>query len=209
MKNQDFDQLAYARRIRRAGRAIHIPEDDGPARCIPSDALRVRQTGGVTENVAFDLGSGTGFKLNLVVTSRISGFAVSDIEIEPPWKQAYFYRLEDPLEVDGPASRYGFVGGTTLEYARELVINHRFKITKPFLAGESAEGFLLGVGSDPIPPKFSQGTMIPAFLVFYDQFERSYRAPVELWADRTTKNLGPRVRRKRRLFDKRDRIEQD
>ena len=41
MKNEGFDQLAYARRIRSAGRAIHIPEDDGEVRYIPSAALRV------------------------------------------------------------------------------------------------------------------------------------------------------------------------
>ena len=77
MKNEGFDQLAYARRIRSAGRPIHIPEDDGEARSLPSDALRVRQTGGVFESTAFDWGAGAGFKINLVVTSKISGFAVS------------------------------------------------------------------------------------------------------------------------------------
>lgn len=85
MKNEGFDQLAYARRIRSAGRPIHIPQDDGAVRSIPSDALRVRQTGGIIESTAFDWGAGTGFKINLVVTSKISGFAVSHIELEPPW----------------------------------------------------------------------------------------------------------------------------
>jgi hypothetical protein len=56
MKNEreGFDQLAYARRIRSAGRPIHIPQDDGETRCIPSEALRVRQTEGVIESTAFD-----------------------------------------------------------------------------------------------------------------------------------------------------------
>jgi hypothetical protein len=89
MKNKGFDQLAYARRIRSAGRLIDIPEDDGEARSIPSDALRVRQTGGVIESSAFDWGAGTGFKIYLIVTSNISGFAVSHIEFELPWKSTY------------------------------------------------------------------------------------------------------------------------
>ncbi len=56
MKNEGFDQLAYARRIRSAGRAIHIPVDDGEVRYIPSYALRVYQTGAIIESTAFDFG---------------------------------------------------------------------------------------------------------------------------------------------------------
>jgi hypothetical protein len=209
MKNEGFDQLAYARRIRSAGRPIHIPQDDGDVRGIPSDALRVRQTGGIIESTAFDWGAGTGFKINLVVTSKTSGFAVSHIELEPPWKQSYFCWLEDPVVIDGRSQCYRFVGNESLEFKRELVINHRLEVTRPFSAGESAKGFLLGFGYDPIPEKFSQGKMIPAFLILYDQFSRPYRVPIELWADRSTKNLRPRrssVRRKGKLLDKRDPI---
>jgi len=212
MKNEGFDQLAYARRIRRAGRLIHIPQDDGETRCIPSEALRVRQTGGVIESTAFDWGAGTGFKIYLVVTSNISGFAVSHIELELPWQQTYFYWLEDPLVIDGPSRFYRFGGMGGLEFKRELVINHRLEVTRPFSAGESAKGFLLGFGYDPIPAEFSQGKMIPAFVAIYDQSARSYRAPVELWADRTTRNLRPlrsSVRRKGGLLDKRDPIGRD
>jgi len=212
MKNEGFDQLAYARRIRRAGRLIHIPQDDGETRCIPSEALRVRQTGGVIESTAFDWGAGTGFKIYLVVTSNISGFAVSHIELELPWQQTYFYWLEDPLVIDGPSRFYRFGGMGGLEFKRELVINHRLEVTRPFSAGESAKGFLLGFGYDPIPAEFSQGKMIPAFVAIYDQSARPYRAPVELWADRTTRNLRPlrsSVRRKGGLLDKRDPIGRD
>ncbi|MFY9731448.1 MAG: hypothetical protein WB723_18540 [Candidatus Acidiferrales bacterium] len=206
MKSAAFDQLAYARRIRNAGRPIHIPTDDGEAPCIPSEDLRVRQTGGLIESTAFDWGGGTGFKIYLIITSRISGFAVSRVELELPWRQTYFQWLEDPLVIDGPSQRYRF-GDRSLEFKRELVINHRLQVTRPFSAGESAEGFLLGFGYDPIPARFSQGEMILAFLVLYDQFEHPYRAPVKLCTDRTTKDLRPRrssARRKGALLDKRD-----
>jgi hypothetical protein len=211
MKNAAFDQLSYARRIRDAGRPIHIPEDDGEAPSLPSDALRVRQTRGVMESAAFVWGAGTGFKIHLVVTSNISGFAVSHIELELPWKPGYFWWLEDPEVIDGPFRCYRFVGDATLDFPRSLVINHRLQVTRPFSAGESVEGFLLGTGCDPIPGEFSQGKMIPAFLVLYDQHARSYRAPIELWTDRTTKNLRRRssVRRKGGLLDKRDPIARD
>jgi hypothetical protein len=210
MKNAAFDQLAYARRIRNAGRPIHIPTDDGEAPCIPSEDLRVRQTGGLIESTAFEWGGGTGFKIYLIITSKISGFAVSHVELELPWRQTYFQWLEDPLVIDGPSQCYRF-GDRSLEFKRELVINHRLEVTRPFSAGESAKGFLLGFGYDPIPEKYSQGNLIPAFLVLYDQSSHPYRAPVELCVDRTTKNLRPRgssTRRKGALFDKRDPIGQ-
>jgi hypothetical protein len=210
MKNAAFDQLAYARRIRNAGRPIHIPADDGEAPCIPSEDLRVRQTGGLIESTAFDWGAGTGFKINLVVTSKVSGFAVSHIELEVPWKLTYFWWLEDPVVVDGPWRCYRFVGNEVLEFKRELVINHRLQVTRPFSAGESVEGFLLGIGCDPIPAEFCQGRTIPALLVLYDQFARPYRTSVDLWADRTTKNLRPRrssARRKGALLDERDLVD--
>jgi len=115
--------------------------------------------------------------------------------------------VEDPEVIDGLSRRYRLVGASTLDFPRDLVINHRLQVTRAFSAGESVEGFLLGFGCDPIPAEFSQGKMIRAFLVLYDQFARPYRAPVELWADRTTRNLSPvRSRAKRRggLLDKRD-----
>ena len=71
MKNEGFDQLAYARRIRSAGRAIHIPEDDGEVRYIPSYALRVYQTGGIIESTAFDLGAALDSKS---ISSSLRGY---------------------------------------------------------------------------------------------------------------------------------------
>jgi hypothetical protein len=151
------------------------------------------------------------FKIYLVVTSNIPGFAVSHIELELPWQQTYFYWLEDPRVIDGPSRCYRFFGNQSLEFERDLVLNHRLKVTQPFSAGESAEGFLLGLGFEPIPEVFTQGKMILAFVVIYDQFARKCRVPVKLWADRSTRNIRSKrsgARRKRGLFDKCDRITQ-
>jgi len=209
MKNEGFDQLAFARRIRRAGRPIHIPEDDGEVRYIPSYALRIYQTGAIIESTAFDLGAGTGFKINLVVTSRVSGFAVSHIELQLPWEQALVQWLEDPKVIDGPSSCYHFFGNTTLEFDRNLVLNHRLQLTQRFSAGESAEGFLLGLGSEPIPEEYHHGKMIPAFVVIYDQFARMCQVTIQLWADRSTTRIRPTrsdTMLKGKLLDKRDPI---
>jgi hypothetical protein len=99
MKKKLVDDLALARRIRAAGCSIPIAEDDGERRYIPTDGLRVYQTGGIIESTAFDWGGGTGFKIHLVITSNISNLAVSHFELELPWKQTYFQWLEDPLVI--------------------------------------------------------------------------------------------------------------
>jgi len=143
-----------------------------------------------------------------VVTSRVSGFAVSHIELELPWEHTHVQWLEDPKVIDGPSRCYRFFGNQTLEFERNLVLNHRLKMRQRFSAGESAEGFLLGLGSEPIPEEHPHGKMIPAFVVIYDQFARMCRVPVKLWADRTARNTRTAsARRKRGLFAKRDPID--
>jgi hypothetical protein len=82
--------------------------------------------------------------------------------------------------IDGPSRCYRFFGNQTLEFERNLVLNHRLKMTQRFSAGESAEGFLLGLGSEPIPEEHPHGKMIPAFVFIYDQFARMCRVPVKL-----------------------------
>ena len=205
MKNERFDQLAYARRIRHAGRPIHIPEDDGTRGCIPSDELRVRQTGGVHESAAFDCGAGTGVSIYLIITSLKSKIAISSAELTLPWEQPFFHWLEDPIVIDGLSKGYRFPDPKTPEFARDEVLNHRLDLTLPISSGESLKGFLLGFG-DPMPPEIRHGQPIPAFLILYDERGRVFRAPLELWADRSEKNHRPkRLPPKRKsIFDERD-----
>jgi hypothetical protein len=208
--NTQIDPLHRARRLRAAGCQIHIPEDDD-TRHIPSDGLRVYQTGGVIESSAFHWGGYTVYKINLVLTCGIAGLAVSHFELVLPWTKegSPVQWLEDPVVIDGPSRCYRFGGNEILEFERSLVLNHRLDVTRPFSLGESARGFLLGFEYDLIPEDFPHGKMIPAFLHLYDQFAREFRAPVKLWADRMNKKrqgteLG--IRRKRSLYDKRDKI---
>jgi hypothetical protein len=201
------DHLVLARRIRSAGCPIFIAEDDGEARCIPSDELRVSQTGSVIESTAFVWGHGTGFQIHLIITSNKSTFAVSRLKLELPWKEDQLMWLEDPEEIGGASRCYRFCGDRILEFERNQVMNHRLRVTRPFSSGESVSGYLLGLGSEPIPQAFPHGKMIPAFLILHDQFGRVFRAGVELWTDRhphAPLRRGLEVRREGGLLDKRD-----
>ena len=103
MKNEGFDQLAYARRIRSAGRAIHIPQDDGEVRNIPSDALRVYQTGGIIESTAL---TGVPALVSQSILSslrrfRCSLFPISSLNFRG--SRPLVRWLEDPEVIDGPS----------------------------------------------------------------------------------------------------------
>jgi hypothetical protein len=204
MKDKTYDSLAVARRIRAAGRSIYIAEDDGEARSIPCDGLRVRQTGGVMESQAIDCSGGTAFILNLSITINLPKFAISAFRLEPPWERKFFYWLEDPLEIDGTSRRYRFGSRDLPEFERGQVINHRADVRHVFSSGESLKGFLLGYGFDSIPEEFRHGMMIPAIVVIYNQFGRDHRSPVEL---QVVRNLArPRVLRKSSLLGRPDSI---
>ena len=205
--NIGTDHLALARRIRAAGCPIFVAEDDGETPCVPSDELRVYLQGSVVESSAFVWGRMTGFKIHLVITSSKSTFAVSRVELELPWKEDQVLWLEDPDEIGGASRCYRFYGNDNiLEFGRNEVINHRLRVTKQFSSGESVTGYLLGLGQNAIPEAFPHGSMIPAFVILYDQFGRAFRTGVELWTDRTEQGHRRRdlVRREGGLFDKRD-----
>jgi|HubBroStandDraft_1064217.scaffolds.fasta_scaffold12956_4 hypothetical protein len=205
MKNKNTGDLDLARRIRAAGSTIHIAEDDDPSPSIPSDRLLVRQTGGQMESCAIECSGGTAYIINLVITSKLASFAISAFGLQTAWPQEYFRWLEDPLMIDGHSPRYRFGVREVQEFEREHVINHCADVRQILPVGHSVSGFLLGIGYESIPEQFRHGTMIPAFVLIYDQFGRKHRSAVELEAVR---NLArPRVPRRSTLLDRPDSIE--
>lgn len=204
LKNKAIDRLALARRIRAAGRPIYIAEDDGEAQCIPSDGLLMYQTGGVIESCAIDYAGGTAFLIQLIITIKLPNFAISAFGLELPWKDESFHWLEDPLEIDGSSRCYRFGDRDLPEFERNQVINHYADVRRVYSSGHSLKGFLLGCGLERMPEQFRRGTMIPAFVIVYDQFGHDYRSSVELYSDRSLAR--PRVSRKRNLLDHPDSI---
>ena len=194
--------LELARRIRTAGIPLHIPEDDGKAPSVPCDGLRLHQYGGRIESMAFDWAGSTGFVIWLIVTARLAGVAISAFELEVPWAGTVRC-LEDPLAVDGTSTVYRFGGRDSLEFDREIVLNHQADVRRILLRGASIKGCLLAVGSQSIPDHFQHGETIPIFVNILDQYTNAYRWPVSLWADRSEKlrpAAQPKARRKR-LFE--------
>jgi hypothetical protein len=207
LKNRTVDHLALARRIRAAGCPIHIKEDDGQARRIPSDGLRIYQPHGVNESTAIDCSGGTAYIIQLVITINLPNFAISTFGLEPPWKNEQFHWLEDPLQIDGPSLCYRFGSKDLPEYERSRVLNHCADVRQVYSPGKSLKGFLLGHGFDPIPEEFRHGVVIPVCVIVYDQGGREGRFPVELRVDRSRARL--RIPRKSSLLDHPDPITRD
>lgn len=203
-EKQATDNLALARRIRAAGRPIYIAEDDSEAPSIPSDGLRVFQSGGVMESRLSDCSIGTAIVIFLGITINLPRFAISAFDLELPWEQKQFYWLEDPLEIDGSSRCYRFDGRDLPEFDRSGVLNHCANIRRTYSPGQSIQGCLLGHAFDSIPEKYPHGITISAFVVVYDQYGQRYRSPVSLWIDRSR----PRrtVSRKRNLLEHPDPI---
>ena len=154
MKHEEFDQLALARRIRSAGRPIHIPEDDGEARPIPSDELRVCQT--AAKSTARLSTSAAAPDLRSISSSHstLQGLPFPVFSSNFPGRRRISFGSEDPRVIDGRCPNYSFYSGESLEFERSLVINHFADVRQRFSAGESIEGYLLGRGFDSIPRTF-------------------------------------------------------
>jgi hypothetical protein len=197
--------VALARRIRSAGIPIYVKEDDGPVPQIPSNGLIVYQTGGVIESRAFDFHGSAAYILRVVITSRLPQFAISRFDLELPYGGMVDW-LPDPLEFDPALKAYAFRGKYPLVFERNKVLNHFADVRRVHVRGDSLEGVLLGIGTEPIP-FFKHGAMIPGFLTVFDQFARECRSPVSLYADRDEQPRGRKrtaIPRKERLLDRRD-----
>lgn len=203
MKNKTHtDNLALARRIRAAGVAIYIGEDDGETPHDPPSGLMIRQFGGVVESRAVDFYGGTAYVIYVAITVNLPHFAIAGFGLELPWKGTVRW-LDEPFEIEGSSKMYRFGGKYDPAFEKDEVLNHLADVRRTLSRGTSLKGALLGIGEGPIAEQFPHGAMIPAFLIVYDQFGRDYRSPTKLWADRGEKLLS-RSRSgqpRRKLFD--------
>lgn len=202
MKNRTHtDNLTLARRIRAAGVAIYIAEDDGETPHDPPSGLMIRQFGGVIESRALDFYGGAAYIVYAAITVNLPHFAISGFGLELPWKGSVRW-LDEPFEIDGSPKMYRFGGKYDPAFEKDEVLNHLADVERILSPGKSIEGALLAVGEEPITEQFPHGAMIPAFLIVYDQFGRPYRSPIKLWSDRSKRYLTkPRVEKRRRLLD--------
>ena len=200
-KKERLKRVILARRLLAHGAPLTIDQDE------QDFGLRTRQIGGEIDSSAFDLiGGRPGYMVNMSITITQSGFAIAGILLGLPWTDHGLSLIEDPLVSAARYDCYWFPGEATLAFEREAVINHFVNVRRLLRRGETMEGLLLWVGSEPIPDAFVHGTCIPASVIVVDQYDNWYPSEVTLWANRSHQGTQDRHKRKARppLFSQRD-----
>jgi hypothetical protein len=90
--------------------------------------------------------------------------------------------LFDPAELVPARNTYAYSG--TLEYPREMVINHRRRTEGKLNPGDTIEGLLMGKSMAQIPEDYFQGQEIEVMLVVRDTTEKRFEAPFKLRIDK-------------------------
>jgi hypothetical protein len=165
--------------------------------------LFICQVGAFIESSAFDLDCGsTWYILSLHVAVDLPPLRILGWRLVLPWEDPQFQWLTDPLEYASRGSGYPDPGRRGLKYPRDQVINHRKVVQR----GHCLDGWLLGLGYEPIPDSYPHGATIYANLVLVDEIGRDFSTPVQLWVDRSAKIDRPRKKKttRWRLFEKRD-----
>lgn len=166
---------------------LGVPTEISKAELIDArghDKICIEVLGGTPEVSLFDLDpSFTGFIIWLSLTVRQEPFAIAEFCLKVPWPIRKIKWLhgspEDPM--------YQFPGRQGDQFPSFSVINHRADATRLLRRGTVIEGFLLGYGSDPIPPEFRHGDLVPGNVGIVDQFGVQHFVEVEFWMDRISK----------------------
>lgn len=147
-------ELQIVSQLRNAG----IPLDDEVVRELTTagQSLSIAQVGTVVENEIFELDDGgTGFLIKLMISSDADRvISIHHIRPEIPWYEPTFRWLPKPLGRSPTARAYSFPKDGPEDLVPEVVLNHRIGRLGKFYPGDWAEGFLLGIGDEPIPEAY-------------------------------------------------------
>ena len=197
-KTQDNVRLgADLRELAAAGSTV----DCSVAECPEENAeVEIRLVGGVHESIVFELPNRrTGYILDLEITNQTSKtIYLSEKELRMQWEDALFDWLPDPKEtgrtvsyfvrkngrrerVDVASESYYF--SSTLDYPRELVLNHVLLKGCSLQPGCPLTGLLLATGG-PMPHDLRHGQWVEPTLALIASNHREYVAQIQLWAER-------------------------
>lgn len=150
----------------------------------PHDKIRLEVLGGTPETSVFDLDPGfTGFRIWLSLTVHQVPLAIAEFYVNVPWP----IRNIEWLHGSAKDPFYQFPGRQGDQFPSDSVVNHHAAATRLLRRGTVIEGYLLGYGSDPIPPKFRHGALVPGNVGIIDQFGMQHSVEVDLWMDRSAK----------------------
>jgi hypothetical protein len=103
-------------------------------------------------------------------------------DLDLPWKDEDFRFLPDPREIRHPCNFYQ-MPMTGLILPLNAVINHRTFTNGRMEPGDVIEGFILAVGTTPIPSFYKHGNEIAMKFSVYDQRSKPHSIRLILWVD--------------------------
>ena len=135
-----------------------------------SRGLSLSQTGDSAQNRVFDLDRG-GWACTLAIAiCNLSDWAncVQEYRLEFPRFEWHIEWLEDPFRKSPRGYSYSFPPPGSLEFEREVVLNHRIGRKGRLNPGDSFEGLLLGKGQACLPDNFRDRQRMITKLAIFD-----------------------------------------
>jgi hypothetical protein len=189
------DEHALLSDLQRGG----IPLDEEALERIrtASRGLSMYQTGTILETSVFDLDSGgSGYMLSVAIhNDSTRPIRLHEIRLEMLWHDAAFRWLDDPRRASPRKYTYSFPPSESLEFERDVVLNHYIGGAGQLNPGASIEGLLLGMGESPIPDEYRDRQLLPMRLLVLDRGGRQYASHLKLHVSRRSRNRiekGPR-----------------
>jgi hypothetical protein len=189
------DEHAVLSDLQRGG----IPLDEGVLERIraASRGLSIYQTGTLLETSVFDLKSGgSGYMLSIAIHNDSNRpIRLHEIRLEMLWHDTEFRWIDDPRRASPRKYTYSFPPSESLEFERDVVLNHYIGGAGQLNPGASIEGLLLGMGESPIPDEYRDRQLLPMRLLVLDRRGRQYASHLKLYVSRRSRNRvekGPR-----------------
>jgi hypothetical protein len=151
-----------------------------------SRGLSLSQTGDPAQNCVFDLDrGGWACTLAIAICNRSDrAKCVQEYLLEFPRFEWNFKWLEDPFRKSPRGYSYSFPPPGSLEFEREVVLNHRIGRKGRLNPEDSFEGLLLGKGQACLPDTFRDRQRMLAKLTVFDGRGDRYELKVTLWVNR-------------------------
>jgi hypothetical protein len=151
-----------------------------------SRGLSLSQTGDSAQNRVFDLDRG-GWACTLAIAiCNLSDWVnyVQEYRLEFLRFERNIEWLEDPFRKSPRGYSYSFPPPGSLEFEREVVLNHRIGRKGRLNPEDSFEGLLLGKGQACLPDTFRDRQRMLAKLTVFDGRGDCYELKVTLYVDR-------------------------
>lgn len=151
--------------------------------------LYLYQTPNILETAVFDLpDGGTGFILGLGIDNESDRIiVVQEYRLTIPWHESEFRWLEKPWTKKPREYLYLFPSRELDGFEPEVVLNHRLGREGRILPGPYFEGYLIGMGREPIPAEYGDRQFVRMQLSIFDQRARHYELNMKFLVGRETR----------------------